>query len=378
MLNREKMIKEVERVQLAIFKNKKSLSWLTLPIWQEMTTDKQFLGKIEQQGKVQHLSNWERLLADIYEVSPLSTDYSVLAVDGSQIYPDHHIQGIECFLINTGGCYFSYGQPSSAELFSQPTVYVPEHFGFINKNISFSAELVDLVREEEEFKMLVKKVVEYRPSLALFDGNLLFWHLESKPVDLKEEFCNKYCGSLYQLYQNTTLTAGYLSATRFRDLVELVKVGVCEKQLSILSRGSKYPICEMIDELTDAELLAHILMPSQRTTVLKSNVKITQLYPDVLKPHFFYLNTGSEIVRIEIPAWIASDQEKVDQISSICLDQSQKGYGYPVALAESHAQAVVQGADRNFFYQFLQGLAIRQGKSIHFSQKSLKKRILTV
>ena len=37
---------------------------------------------------------------------PKLEDYSVLAVDGSQIYPDRNMPGSSCFLINIGGYAF--------------------------------------------------------------------------------------------------------------------------------------------------------------------------------------------------------------------------------------------------------------------------------
>ena len=40
------------------------------------------------------------------------------------------------------------------------------------------------------------------PFAFLFDGHLVFWHLESKEGNLKELFLNKYLSLLDQLYIN--------------------------------------------------------------------------------------------------------------------------------------------------------------------------------
>jgi hypothetical protein len=58
----------------------------------------------------------------------------------------------------------------------------------------------------------------------------------------------------------------------------------------------------------------------------------------------------------------------------VILDQSIKGRGYPVCLAEAHEQAVVKGPDRDFFYHVLQKVGIEQKQHYVVSQKSLKKR----
>jgi NurA-like 5'-3' nuclease len=79
-------------------------------------------------------------------------------------------------------------------------------------------------------------------------------------------------------------------------------------------------------------------------------------------------------VRVEVPAWIAHDEEKLKVIGKIVFDQAQKGRGYPVCLAEAHEQAVIKGPDREFFYHVLQKAGIEQKQHYAISQKSLKKR----
>ena len=83
---------------------------------------------------------------------------------------------------------------------------------------------------------------------------------------------------------------------------------------------------------------------------------------------------GYEIARVEIPAWIARDDAKVDKVARMILDQSIKGRGYPVAIAEAHEQAVVKGPDRDFFYHCIQKMSIEHKLRVAYSQKVLKKR----
>jgi hypothetical protein len=60
------------------------------------------------------------------------------------------------------------------------------------------------------------------------------------------------------------------------------------------------------------------------------------------------------------------------------LDQCNKGRGYPVVLAEAHEQAVVKGADRDFFYSVITKIGIEENKRILVSQKSAKKRRMSI
>ncbi|MGL6136837.1 MAG: DNA double-strand break repair nuclease NurA, partial [Planktothrix sp.] len=55
--------------------------------------------------------------------------------------------------------------------------------------------------------------------------------------------------------------------------------------------------------------------------------------------------------------------------------QVQKGYGYPVVLAEAHNQAVVKGGDRTRFFTMLEQQMIKAGlKNVGISYKEARKR----
>ena len=70
---------------------------------------------------------------------------------------------------------------------------------------------------------------------------------------------------------------------------------------------------------------------------------------------------GAEIARVEFPEWVVQDQTLFDTALSLTLMQVQKGFGYPVSLAESHNQAVVRGGDRSRFFALLEQQMIRAG-----------------
>lgn len=376
MLDRSKLAQEVERVSGQLFKEHHTLAWLTKQSWQSIAADDLFLQKIDASRIACNLVTWQAQLADIFDIKNTYQHYAVLAVDGSQIYPDHHVAGVDCFLINTGGCFLSYSDASSVKFFSQPTLYVPDQLPDELASVGFSTDLVDLLREEHEFIVMVGKTQEFIgdsqvPFMVLCDGNLLFWHLESKPAAIKELFMQRYLAPLHSLYTQKVLYAGYLSSTKSRDICQLLEIG--------LEGNHEYaPLRATLAHMTDADIMADILKPTQRTTIFYSNAAIVEMYPTHLKPCFFYLHVGSEIVRIEIPFWIARHEELVDRIAALCLDQCSKGRGYPVALAEAHAQAVVKSPDRDFFYHLIGKLAIEQNQRVGLSPKSLKKRSMNI
>ncbi len=384
MLDRTKTAQLIAEAQGRIFRQVRSLRWLTKAMWQHVVAQPSFLEALDLARKHQQLPCWEGSLADITVVVPMSDPYNVVAVDGSQIYPDNHYQGIDCFLVHTGLCHLSYGATQSSVRFAaEPYLFATKEAQIAYKQTFFSPDLVDLIREDYELTLLAAQAfLAEEPGsqrLGLFDGNVFFWHLELKPQQIKNIFLTRYLQQLSVLHDQQFLYAGYLSGARFSDLASLLRLGLCEGVAACdLSRSQLYDICTMAEELTDAELLAYVLVPGERTTVFSCEGSIVEAYPEHSKPWFFYLHTGDEVVRVEVPAWIVAKEGAVDLIAACCLDQATKGFGYPVALAESHAQAVVTGADRTFFYEWIRMQSVRQHRNIAVSPKSLKKKLLGI
>lgn len=384
MLDRAQLARALNSVALNIFTDVRQLTWLTAAAWQRLTAEPAFLEQLERARRSKQL---------VVPVGPMGTlithqvhehPYDILAIDGSQIYPDHHLEGLDCFLINTGGCLFAYDKISKVTYISQPFIFTSQQAQQQYQQAYFSPDLVDLIREDHEFAAINQQVQEYKlracPFVVLFDGNLFFWHLEQKYQPIKEHFLRRYIDHLTKLYEQGVVYGGYLSGTQFSDLTQLVQQGLCENSGSScgLGRTELYDLCSGITGMTDAQLLRYVLVPGQRTTVFACNHDLVDYYPDHSKPYFFYLNTGKEMVRIEVPAWIARDEKLLDVLCRVCLDQCAKGNGYPVALAEAHAQAVVNTSDREFFYQLVYNHSVKQNRQMTFSQKSMKKKLLGV
>jgi hypothetical protein len=341
--------------------------------WQRIIEDPTFLYKIRQIATPWLVPDWYEDLKAVVPVAPISGPYTVLGVDGSQIYPDRH-QGTPCFLINIGSVLLRYAQPSM----SKAVVFDSRPFTFTGEqhedDLANGQDMVNCSRQEFEFKAGLEKsseVINQNPEIPfvfLFDGSLIFWHLESKELKLKEIFLNKYLNVLNILAQSKILCAGYISMPKSKELVNLIRVELCKFKIE----GCKE--LEAVRHLVDTNVAGFFLQSGTRSIVFKSNAHIGSCYPPHLVPHFFYLDVGTEIARVEIPAWIAKDESHLNMVAQIILDQAIKGRGYPVALAEAHEQAVVKGPDREFFYHLITKLGLERNRHLSFSQKSMKKR----
>ncbi|MFA6527210.1 MAG: DNA double-strand break repair nuclease NurA [Candidatus Babeliales bacterium] len=375
MLNRDRLALALTQRAEKIFSYRQQAFALSPEQWRAIVADPIVLNRIAALRETYNLISWQGSLAQTFTVDPI-TNYQVLAVDGSQIYPDRNVAGVQCCLINIGGCCINYDSVSKASFFSHPAVIVPEDLG----ELGFAPELVDLEREAREFTAAYDYVTQLdvttKPTLGLFDGSLIFWHLESKPQGVRDYFLNHYCQALDRWYKAGIPMASYISMPKHKELALLVVYGLCNAaHADAYACPQEYAgLCAQSDSLIDSLIVETLLQPGQRTTLMQSNSPITKDYPIHLAPWFFYMNVGKEIVRVEFPAWVAHDTQHLETVASICLDQAIKGRGYPVTLAEAHEQAVVKGPDRDFFYHLIRKIGFDYERNIVMSQKSIKKR----
>jgi len=341
-------------------------------LWQKICADPTFRYKAQESQAPWPLPTWHGKLDEVISIAPISHNYHVLSVDGSQIYPDRH-QGLSCFLINVGSVVLHYGAYQKAVQFDS----VPRVFTGDEKEMYEIAphDLVNCRRQEMELdagfalSVLVNKTYpDDAPRVLLFDGSLIFWHLEAKDDTLRTLFLHKYLATLHGLYQEQMPMAGYISLPKSRELVNLLRLALCDFDTSDTEK------LQLLDGVVDATVASFFLQPYTRTIVFQNHSRINQYYPEPLKPYFFYVHVGNEIGRVEVPAWIAQDAPLVNMIARVIIDQCTKGRGYPVVLAEAHEQAVVKGPDREFFYHLLYKIGIEHKQRIMLSQKVIKKR----
>lgn len=369
MLNRTKVLKELSHKTPTIFLDYALERAHALALWQKVVANPVFQKQVQVSQFPWVIPTWAGPIEHTQTVLLGDSGYQALSVDGSQIYPDRH-QGINCYVINIGSVALHYNNPSSIFLDSTPYV----SFETQEDNNEISPEIVNCRRTELELRTgleLSKKFMNQLPLVFMVDGSLIFWHLESKEPAMKYRFLASYLALLEQFYQEKILIAGYISLPKSKELVNILRAACL---LPENSTGLDY----CVDHLVDTDVADFFVTPGTRTALFAHRSTITQEYPEHLKPYFFYMHVGTEIARIEIPAYIAHDAQKVATVAQIILDQSIKGRGYPVCLAEAHEQAVVKGADRDFFYHLLQKITLDQKQHYHVSQKSLKKRSIGI
>ena len=192
MLNREKVAQDILSIISKLFPDVQGEHDLAKAKWAQIAQDRSFPGRVEAAQSSFLIPRWEGNLTDSVAINPDLKKYKVLAVDGSQIYPDRHVAGAGCFLINAGGVMLEYGA-GKANFFSKPSVLTPSDILESIGGGLFSRDLVDLKREEYEFAMTVEKALEQEDfPVCLVDGSIVFWQLDSKAPEVKDFFLERY------------------------------------------------------------------------------------------------------------------------------------------------------------------------------------------
>ncbi|HSC24727.1 MAG TPA: DNA double-strand break repair nuclease NurA [Candidatus Babeliales bacterium] len=376
MLDRVKLLVELTRVTDQLFVDTTSSYNLAQEIWHAISKDSTFLYKVRQVNNAPWpVPLWQGNVGDIIPVERATYPHVVLSVDGSQIYPDRH-NILSCCLINTGFVVLPYNcKGMRVQLLSQPTVFA----GVDENGQPFTTDSVNCKRQELELRAglhLGKKIKsEYSdtaPTILFFDGSLIFWHLSSKEIHVRDQFLSTYLALLDELYHEKILLCWYISTPKSKELISLIRLYLCNFDVE---NKEAYAL---VDSVIDSGIMQNVLMPYTRSIVFSNHSSISAYYPHHLRPFFFYIHTGSEIGRVELPAWVAQDTMMVDRVAQIVIDQCIKGGGYPVALAEAHEQAVVKGQDREFFYHYLQKMGMERNYAQAISRKSLRKRSIGI
>ncbi len=337
---------------------------------------------------------WDSIGAQ-YAAPQTPEDFCVVAVDGSHIDIDRHIPA-RCFLINIGRSVLTYGSHPDARLSSSPRLYARDDELVIrDRGVSYREQRVEggvlgVKRAVEEMKALAEVVKELPPdipTLGLIDGSLVLYGVSESifPSFVIEELVVEgYARALDELRQLSSerrlAIASYISLPRSQEAVNALRVQVCPydtpdcRHYCASVRVGERP-CDRVGGLMDRQVFGKSLQPGARSGIMETSSRLIEQSYGGHRIAFFYVNTGEEIGRVEVPDWIAGDEHLLGLTHALINDQCGRGPGYPVALMEAHEQAVVTGADRRYFVELVENSLYDQGMDVYTSEKSRSKKL---
>jgi hypothetical protein len=371
MLDRKLLFKQLQPTA----ERPKSLS--ASKIWQQVCGDKTLKLKLHceliKQGLV---AVDDSDFSTTESIDGVFKEYNVLAVDGSQIYPDRHMPGGGCALVNTGGVAFSYSEKSKVKFFSLPEVLPANFLG--NEKV-LTPEDVNIIREKREMEEALKKSEAWqgnkKPSVVLLDGTLSTTHLSNSGA-LTCELLKVHSDAMKTFYGRGQLIVAYMSAPRTKDISKVARSLFCSKKQC--KGACELEECKILGESNDSELFESFLpKPIEGFCYSRSQIFKLKNKGDSEEQNisFFYLNVGIEFARVELPTWVESNAEKFEIVCRVVCDQIRKGRGYPISLSLAHEQAVVKAAERKFFYEIAHKQELFGRINSRMSQKLIKKLV---
>jgi hypothetical protein len=348
------------------------------------TDPRNLRAKIEK-AKTSWLLAWPpNTLSGAYPAPEPPLNFSLAATDGSYIRPDRHIPA-RFVVINIGSALFTYGQNPMAYLDSKSHLYfreeelrIPHPF----RDLYLEGEFLGARRTVLELEALVEVATQgIRPMVGLQDGSLILWGLpttdDPDDISVRDHFLRPFLGAFQRLRDQGIAVASYLSQPQSKDVVNSLRVEICDNEPVNCDKCSyvekrERPICSDLAEVLDRQVFAS-LKPGERSDIYKSSSKILRAGYGEHGVYFFYLNVGPEIVRLEVPQWVALDEEKLNLLQALVYDQCQRGRGYPSALQEAHEQAVITGPERRVVERLVEEALAREGVVLARSGKATSK-----
>ena len=307
---------------------------------------------------------------------------TIVAGDGSQIYPDRHGAALY-YLINVCTIIFKHGSGQAPIVATDPQVYGDAGALYEDEQL-VSGPLINARRnlaELTKISELALAEIEDDPTAALMDGTLALWaRAETISKDEQDRLERDYIRHLDRLRDAKVALGAFVSRPRSTFVAALAQLATyddADQALSAVRNDRTAPF----NGLRDTAIFASMLKPGQRTAVYEVapgwNTTYRQAGHSI---HFFYVNVGTptrpELARVEVPVWVAHDRSALGLIHTVIVEQCRVAPGYPYVLARSHEIAVVTNAERAEFENMLATQLTRLGIEARPSEKAYQKSLL--
>ena len=316
--------------------------------------------------------------------APPPEQATILAADGSQIYPDPH-GWVLYYLINIGSLVYRHGSGETPLAASEPMMAAAVD---AEGNLR-SGEWVDARRDVAEIQKLADLAERNAGErlVALLDSTigLRAWSGAIPPND-RAALARRYEEQLARLRRAGAALAGVISRSRQAGVVRLLDLARREQVSGGLAgdpgtsrnlREAEVP--SPFQGLTD-QMLWGDLRPGERSALFEERKGETSVF-------FFYLNPmppdsssvagEAEPARIEVPDWVACNSQSLNLVHALVYDQCCLNNGYPYALSRADELAIILNEEREALEAMLWQAMGRRGLPLpRLSPKAAQKRVV--
>ncbi len=318
----------------------------------------------------------DEILDSAFAAPAMPDHLTLIATDGSQIYPDLH--GLAFYYaINVGSIIYRHGSSQTPEAASESLLCFADEQVYPD-GVPVSSDLVSAERDLAEMRTLAAlSLVEPRdgpPVVALMDGSLLIWlRRAAVPESQQVRILADYLACLDDLQRSAVVVAGVVSRPHSAEVVSLL-------YLTHLEAEERAGVRSLADTpfrgMTDRALFG-FLRPGERSALFARGTAANQDF--TARGHrvmFFYLNTGTELARVEVPVWAARGPGTLDLVHATVYDQCTLNQGYPYVLTRADEEAVILGEEREALESLIVRAMVQHGLSLpDLSRKAQQKQV---
>jgi|SRR5271157_639992 len=295
-------------------------------------------------------------LASHYPPAASVKGATLVAADGSQINPDRHA-AILYSLINVGVIILKSGSGDAPEI----KTYTDLKYGddlYTNHGM-ITEDMVALGRDLSERKKLLELGLQYsKPVITFTDGPIELWGAEGSATEDYRRNREEHIRILSQLQSENIITAGYIDKPAADLVTRLLEISQIQEN-EMRTVRDVHTLRSVTDRWLFGEEGRPLLKKGERSAIFIIQSSSRNHYKGSLEIHFFYLNVGTDshpwIVRVEIPAWVAEDNEKVNLLHASLLEQCEimGARPYPYLLHRAHETALVKQEEKEQIEQML-------------------------
>jgi hypothetical protein len=276
-----------------------------------------------------------------YPLPPLPGQATLIAADGSQINPDRHAAVNYC-LVNVGAIRMRHGSSEPPRPFTQCRLLYDEQL--YTATGTLTDESVALMRDLNERRYLVELAEGAAPPVVTFtDGPMELWGAKDEGGEGGfRKHLQEYLEALSRLRDLGVATAGYVDKPGADLVVRLLEIAATvEEELDNIRKQRP------LRGVTDTDLYRQRLDSGERSAVFAIQSRSLEDYRGDLALRFFYLNVGLPgnpwLARVEVPAWVAANAHKLNNLHAVLINQCRimGGRPYPYLLHRAHETAVV-------------------------------------
>ncbi len=293
-------------------------------------------------------------LGQVYDLPDQVSQATIIAVDGSQIYPDQHAIA-RYYVINVGVIVFRQGSGQAPEVNTYPELNSSPYKESGELIHSAEVNTIRTFAEVERLAETTKQAAEAgeKNIVSLLDMPLLFLTIpigETEEPD--RETLQRYLALLNRMRETGAVLAGYTDQPGSTGVIRLLELA--ESKDVAEAMGTR-----PFGGLLDRYLFAGLLEPGQRSALFSSASPVNKrLDGEGHRIFFFYLNVGTEqgtvIARVEVPEWVVDRGAQLNLLHRILWQQTRSTQGYPYVLARADELAVVTYEERQELERMIQ------------------------